>query len=134
MMYADFPYYQDGYCGQVVTDAVAFRTAAARASEYMDNVTFGRLENGVPESFSEPVKKCCCALAETMVMYQLNGTTTAESGAKKSETQRNYSVTYSTPAETLGALLGSNATIQDYLYQIAIQYLGRTGLLYRGCD
>jgi len=29
-VYADFPYYQDFYCGTVFTDAAAFRTAAAR--------------------------------------------------------------------------------------------------------
>ena len=134
-MYADFPYYQDGYCGTEITDAVIFRTAAARASEYMDSVTFGRI---LPDMLHSPlasaIQNCCCALAEAMVTYQLNGTAAAESGTKKSETQHNYSVTYATPVETLGALLGSNATIQDYLYQIALRYLGHTGLLYRGCD
>ena len=47
-VYADFPYYQDFYCGTVFTDAAAFRTAAARASDYIDNVTFGRLSGSVP--------------------------------------------------------------------------------------
>lgn len=135
MIYADFPYYQDGYCGQILTDAVTFRTAAARASEYMDSVTFGRIRPDMLHSPLAPaIQNCCCALAEAMVTYQLNGTAAAESGAKKSETQHSYSVTYATPVETLGALLGSNATIQDYLYQIALRYLGHTGLLYRGCD
>ena len=64
MVYADFPYYQDFYCGTSITDAAAFRTAAARASEYIDNVTFGRLASNIPEPFAEPVKKCACALAE----------------------------------------------------------------------
>ena len=135
MIYADFPCYQDGYCGTTITDAMAFRTAAARASEYMDSVTFGRIRPDMLHSPLAPaIQNCCCALAEAMVTYQLNGTTAAESSAKKSETQHSYSVTYATPVETLGALLGSNATIQDYLYQIAMRYLGHTGLLYRGCD
>lgn len=55
-VYADFPYYQDFYCGTSITDAAAFRTAAARASDYIDNVTFGRLAGSVPEPFAEPVK------------------------------------------------------------------------------
>lgn len=135
MVYADFPYYQDNYCGTVIPDAVPFRTAAARASEYMDSVTFGRIRPDMLHSPLAPaIQNCCCALAEAMVTYQLNGTAAAESGVKKSEIQHNYSVTYATPVETLGALLGSNATIQDYLYQIAMRYLGHTGLLYRGCD
>ena len=63
-VYADFPYYQDFYCGTVFTDAAVFRTAAARASDYIDNVTFGRITGSVPEPFAEQVKKCACALAE----------------------------------------------------------------------
>lgn len=55
-VYADFPYYQDFYCGTVFTDAAVFRTAAARASDYIDNVTFGRLAGSVPEPLAEPVK------------------------------------------------------------------------------
>lgn len=133
MIYADFPYYQDGYCGTAITDAVTFRTAAARASEYMDSITFGRIRPDMLHSPLAPaIQNCCCALAEAMVTYQLHGTASGESGTKKSETQHNYSVTYTTPVETLGSLLGSNATIQDYLYQIAMRYLGHTGLLYRG--
>lgn len=133
MVYADFPYYQDGYCGTEITDAVIFRTAAARASEYMDGVTFGRIRPDMLHSpLASAIQNCCCALAEAMVTYQLNGTAAAESGVKKSETQHNYSVTYATSVETLGTLLGSNATIQDYLRNITMQYLGCTGLLYRG--
>ena len=130
-VYADFPYYQDFYCGTAFTDAVAFRTAAARASDYIDNVTFGRLVDGVPKQFTEPVKKCTCALAEVFELQRQVYASTDGSGAKKSETQYHYSVTYSTPTETLTALL-SGKSVADYLYSICLRYLGRTGLMYRG--
>ena len=132
-VYADFPYYQDFYCGTVFTDAAAFRTAAARASDYIDDVTFGRLASNIPEPFAEPVKKCACALAEVFELQRQVYASTDGSGVKKSETQHNYSVTYSTPAETLTALL-SGKSVSDYLYSICLRYLGRTGLMYRGCD
>lgn len=132
-VYADFPYYQDFYCGTSITDAAAFRTAAARASEYIDNVTFGRLASSVPESFTESVKKCACALAEVFELQRQAVVSTNGNSAKKSETQYHYSVTYSTPAETLTALL-SGKSVSDYLYSICLRYLGRTGLMYRGCD
>ena len=132
-MYADFTDYKDCYYGQQIADAEVFRTAAARASEYMDSVTFGRLESGVPEAFAEPVKKCCCALAEAFYLQQQAYTcaSTDGTGAKKSETQHNYSVTYSTPAETLASLLNGKS-FSEYLYSLCLRYLGRTGLLYRG--
>ena len=133
-VYADFPYYQDFYCGTVFTDAAAFRTAAARASDYIDNVTFWRLTVGsMPEQFAEPVKKCACALAEVFELQRQVYASTDGNGAKKSETQYHYSVTYSTPTETLTALLGGKS-VSDYLYSICLRYLGRTGLMYRGCD
>ena len=84
-VYADFPYYQDFYCGTVFTDAAAFRTAAARASDYIDNVTFGRLAGSVPEPFAEPVKKCACALAEVFELQRQVYASTDSNGAKKSE-------------------------------------------------
>lgn len=130
-VYADFPYYQDFYCGTSITDAAAFRTAAARASDYIDNVTFGRLASNIPEPFAEPVKKCACALAEVFELQRQAVVSTNGNSAKKSETQHNYSVTYSTPTETLTALL-SGKSVSDYLYSICLRYLGHTGLLYRG--
>lgn len=69
MIYADFPYYQDFYCGTSITDAAAFRTAAARASEYIDSITFGRLRNGIPDAYTEQVKNCCCALSEAWALF-----------------------------------------------------------------
>ena len=134
MVYADYPYYQDFYCGTVFTDAAVFRTAAARASDYIDNVTFGRLAgSSMPEQFAEPIKKCACALAEVFELQRQVVVSTNGNSAKKSETQHNYSVTYSTPAETLTALL-SGKSVSDYLYSICLRYLGHTGFLYRGCD
>lgn len=136
MVYADFPYYQDFFYGTAVTDAEIFRTAAARASDYLDSVTFGRLENGIPEAFVKQVKDCCCAIAEAFVIYQLYGSGFSGAGnsnqPKTSETQHNYSVSYATPADTLTALLGSDSSFSDYVKSLAMRYLGRTGLLYRG--
>lgn len=137
MIYADFPYYQDFYCGTSVTDAAAFRTAAARASEYMDSVTFGRLVGSVPEQFEEQVKNCCCALAEAWAMFLdvKSGMLAGGKGAKTAETIGKYSVSYSTPTDVIAALLdGSTSGLQNYMHRICMQYLGHTGLLYRGCD
>lgn len=139
MIYADFPYYQDFYCGTSITDAAAFRTAAARASEYLDSITFGRLQSGIPAACTEQVKNCCCALAEAWALFldAKNGILAGGKGAKTAETIGKYSVSYSysMPADVIAALLdGNTAGLQSYRYRICMQYLGRTGLLYRGCN
>lgn len=137
MIYADFPYYQDFYCGTSITDAEAFRTAAARTSEYIDSITFGRLQNGIPETYTEQVKNCCCALSEAWALFldAKNGILAGNKGKKAAETVSKYSVSYRAPSDVAAALLGGNtAGLQSYLYRICVQYLGHTGLLYRGCD
>ena len=137
MIYADFPYYQDFYCGTSITDAAAFRTAAARASEYLDSITFGRLQNGIPDAYTEQVKNCCCALSEAWALFldAKSGMLAGSNGSKTAETIGKYSVSYKAPADVAAAILdGNTAGLQSYLYRIYEQYLGRTGRLCRGCN
>ena len=136
MAYADFPYYQDFFIGTMITDTGMFRQLSERASDYLDMITFGRLCENFPVEYETLVKKCCCAIAEAIYLFlrdYLNS-----DGAEKHKTQETigaYSVSYASISDTVSALLnGENSGLQDYLYSIAMRYLGRTGLLYRGVD
>ena len=136
MAYADFPYYQDFFIGTAITDTGMFRQLSERASDYLDMITFGKLCLKIPDEYETLVKKCCCAIAEAIYLFlqdYLNS-----DGAGKSKTQETigaYSVSYASISDTVSALLnGENSGLQDYLYNIAMRYLGRTGLLYRGVD
>ena len=137
MPYADHTYYTQSYRGQRIKEEEIFLMYAERASEYIDMVTFDRLSGGVPEEFSEKVRKCCCAIAEALADYvDYSGSTPTGSGksGKASETIGKYSVSYTTAAHTISGLLyGTSAGLQDYLWSICIRYLGSTGLMYRGC-
>lgn len=134
MAYVDFAYYQQSFIGTEITDESTFRQAAERASDYLDAATFGRLENGIPPESESKVKRCCCALAEAFAAFGgLGDTAQNGSGTVKSESNGAYSVTYEVSAERLSALMnGESAGLQNYLQRICGQYLGRTGLLYRG--
>lgn len=140
MTYADFAYYTDSYCGNQIRDATAFLFPSARASEYMDFVTFRRLADGIPEKYEDEVKTCCCALADAIYQYQVCTSVNVDGDGndgrpKKSESNSKYSVTYETSSETLSSLMnGGTSGLQDYLKSICMRYLGYTGLLYRGCD
>lgn len=140
MAYVNFPYYQDFYLGNLIRDPTDFGRAAARASEYLDMVTFGRLPDGIPDGLDARVKKCCCALAEAVYTYQAYGTGktnpdgSTSARTKTSESSGAYSVSYASPAESISALLsGDTSGLQDYLKSVCVRYLGTTGLLYRGC-
>lgn len=137
MAYADFPYYQDFYLGNLIRDPTDFGRAAERASEYLDMVTFGRLLDGIPSELTARIKKCCCAVAEAIYHYQAYGAGSTDSGGiglKISESIGAYSVSYASPTESISAFLsGDTSGLQDYLKSICMRYLGTTGLLYRGC-
>lgn len=140
MAYTDFPYYQESFLGNLIRDPTEFSRAAARASEYMDMVTFGRLLEGISEAYTDRTQSCCCALAEAIYTYQAYGTGKTNpdgtsTGAKVSESISKYSVSYASPTESISALLdGGTSGLQNYLKSICMRYLGATGLLYRGCD
>lgn len=133
MPYADFEEYQIIYTGTLFTSKDIFLPFAKRASEYMDAVTFDRLEKGVPEEFSAKVKKCCCALAENLFYYdaKLKPDAAVSGGNTASETIGKYSITYRNALDSLSALTGGRS-FEEYQYDTALMYLGNTGLMFRG--
>ena len=136
MAHATFEAYRTIYAGTLFTDENQLLPFAERASDYMDAVTFGRLTAPNIDTIYGDVQrliiKCCCALAENLYYYdaKLHPEAAASGGAKQSESIGKYSVTYANPLDSLSTLTGS--TFADYQYRTALQYLGRTGLMYRG--
>ena len=130
MIYVDFPYYQDFYCGTSITDAAAFRTAAARASEYIDSITFGRLQNGIQDAYTEQVKNCCCALSEAWVLFldAKNGILAGGKGAKTAETISKYSgqLQYTSRRDS-----GSSGRQHGRLAKLSIPHLHAVSRTYR---
>lgn len=136
MSYADYAYYSESYGGTLIPEE-QFGFCAARASEYIDQQTFDRLVNGVPEELTSKVSSCCCELAENL--YRFSAVTSDggnSSGADiSSEKIGQYSVTYRTGTETISSLLsGTDSGLNDLLYSVANRHLGSTGMLYKGVD
>ena len=107
-MYADYEFYKTEYYGGVIPED-SFPKFAELASDHLDIITFGRLENGLPtdEKAAKRVKKAVCAVAEAL--YYINqvraagmegvGNTVSASGQVtgktiKSKTAGQESVTY----------------------------------------
>lgn len=111
MIYADYSYYVGEYYGSAVPEQ-DFPRAAKRASAYIDYVTSNRISDA-----TDNVKDACCALCEIYYQDEQDG------GALASETKGEWSVTY---AEA------SRESLQDKACRIVRQYLGGTGLLFRG--
>lgn len=115
MIYADYDYYKEEFCGKLIPQD-NFPYFAARASEYIDWQTFGRLESGIPEEYDAKVRNCCCALAETEYSF-------SQKADISSEKNGSYSVTYQAKSS-----VDHNAEKN----RIIARYLGNTGLIYKG--
>lgn len=132
MAYATYEEYRTVYAGTLFTSEEQFLPCSERASDYMDAVTFDRL-SGIQynSDVQRKILKCCCAIAENLRYYDMKmQPDAAVSGNMQSEHSGAYSVTYANPLDSLSTLSGS--TFEQYQYQTALQYLGMTGLMYRG--
>lgn len=115
--YADYAYYTDTYKGAVI-DTASFDLYARRATQIINQHTFGRVQEG---NIPEEVKMCCCELAEALFKADKEDTK-----GIASEKVGEYSVSYVSP-EAKEKLLGY------FVRSIIYNWLSMTGLLYRGC-
>lgn len=114
MIYADFSYYKDTYCGEMAEGD--FKRLSRSASAYLDSVTLDRIAAVTDEKIMEKVKEACCAVADAILLN--------ENGVVSQESNDGVSVTYTT----------EGSTDEQRLYRAAVLYLGSTGLLYRGVE
>lgn len=115
-IYADFLYYIEQYCGNMIKDQQSFNKVAREASLFIDQHTLGRIKEPVDE-----VRLATCAISE--VIYDEYKQRTE--GQIISETVGPHSVSYAKKVKTT----------EEYTREkmkLLRMYLANTGLLYRG--
>jgi len=120
MSYADYGFYTSEYFGNVIPDSNSFARAAARATAYIDAITFGR----VTSPADERVKKAECAVADLFYRRELSDAAT-QNGAITGQSAGSYSVNYAAQTDAQSAFSRG-------LRSAAELYLCNTDLLYRG--
>lgn len=127
MIYADYAYYTDTFCGDLIQTEDDFKKYAVRACRYIDRITMRRAENyNILHPENTALKDACCAAAEQYLMIANVRAAAAEAGGEiASESVGSHSVSYRSGAEQEEAL-------KLELRQIVDSYLAGTGLLYRG--
>ena len=134
MIYADFDYYANEYFGRTIQET-EFPRMALRASQYIDYITMGKARDSM-----EPVKMCCCALAEqfqaietAQELAQKSLSAGAADGAEvQSETVGSWSRSYRSGGDSAQSAALAAEAGRSVLLDTARQYLANTGLLYRG--
>ena len=118
--YADYDFYTDKYLGRIIPNENDFAYYALRASEIIDNKTFGRINEITPA-----VKMACCAAADEL--YSDASARAKAAGGISSESVDGYSVSY----RAYDAKSGAES--KKRVYDAVKRYLANTGLMFRGC-
>ena len=112
---ADYQFYTEVFHGKMARED--FDRLAVYASAYLEELTMGRITDGLPEDTALRVKKAQCAVTEVYLLQEQGGGVAAESND-------GVSVTYVSGSAVKGE--------GQRLYEAAALFLGPTGLLYRG--
>lgn len=88
-IFANYDYYKTVCVGDLSEEE--FSRIAAKASAYIDKITFGRASEHADD---ERVKRCCCELCDTLTAAVSSGQ------IKQSESAGSWSVTYANSENT----------------------------------
>ncbi len=116
MIYADYAFYTNEYCGKMCESD--FLRLRRKASAYLDRVTQFRLAQVAEDAIPVCVRHACCAICDEYLL-------TEQGGEVASVTNDGYAVAYV-------AGISKSKTPDQRLYQAASLYLSGTDLLFRG--
>ncbi|MBW7573912.1 head-tail connector protein [Caproiciproducens faecalis] len=119
--YADYAYYSDIYGGISISQD-AFAALARRASLFIDQITYNRLNTGW--AVTDAVKNATCAVAEVLEQYKTSEAQEVTVAVFKSESVGGWSGTYQ-DTDII------RATIESAMENAARPYLIYTGLMDR---
>jgi hypothetical protein len=117
-VYADYAYYTGTYLGTVIAES-DFPQLALRASQVIDNLTFGRAITDTDNT--DAIKMAMCAVAEELQTQRQNGDTDGIA----SESQGQYSVSFLATSRR-------SRSNESKLRAAASLYLQNTGLMFAG--
>ena len=125
-MYCDYIYYRNEYYGNLIAEA-DFPRLATRASDFIDRITYDRLQNKEwPERTMVKVKKAVCALADKMSEIETANDVIRQNVGIASVSSGSESISYRSGNEI------SQAEQEKSFSVLVCGYLSGTGLLYAG--
>ena len=124
-MIANYEFYRETYYGDQLT-AENFPKYASRADAYLDELTMGKYADDCPNPKQiEAVKKAECAIADLCLNLEQAELQSDAAWKVQGEKVGNHTVTYRNNAEI-------TAETEKQIKKIAVRYLARYGLLYKG--
>ena len=133
MGYTTFEFYECKYYGDSIKESL-FPKWEDRASDKLNQLTYGNINDAARKEYDECIQKATCALAD--LLYQIDYKTTHASDEKggnvKSLSSGGRSISFGTNETLIDKVLGDKGAQNRLCNDIVHDYLSGTGLLYAG--
>lgn len=133
MGYTTYDFYTEKYYGDSIKESL-FPKWEDRASDKLNQLTYGNITEDAKEEYGERIQKATCALAD--LLYQIDYKTThandAKTGNIKSMSSGGRSISFGSNETLVDKVLGNKAAQNRLCYDTVCEYLSGTGLLYAG--
>lgn len=134
MSYTTFDFYKNTYFGSSIAEK-DFPRVSERASEYVDHLTFNRIDEENLQKYTVQIQKLCCSIADFLNdidIYNVSISNNDDNRILSSKTVGSISVTYASKVSYVESYITDNSKIDIHIYELASRYLADTGLL-NGC-
>lgn len=133
MGYTTFEFYESKYYGDSIEESL-FPKWESRASDKLNQLTYGHINEDTLKEFDERIQKATCVLAD--LLYQIDFKTSHASDEKggnvKSMSSGGRSISFGTNETLVDKVLNDKGAQNRLCYDTVCEYLSGTGVLYAG--
>ena len=133
MKYTTYDFYKEKYYGDSIEESL-FPKWESRATDRLDELTYGNITADALEEYSEKIQKATCALADLLykIDYKTNHANDTNGGNVKSMSSGGQSISFGSNETLIDKVLNDKVAQNRLCYDTVCEYLSGTGLLYAG--
>ena len=133
MGYTTYDFYQNKYYGDSIEESL-FPKWESRASDKLNQLTYGHINEDTLKEFDEHIQKATCALADLLyqIDFKTNHASDEKGGNVKSMSSGGRSISFGTNETLVDKVLNDKGAQNRLCYDTVCEYLSGTGVLYAG--
>ena len=133
MGYTTYDFYQNKYYGDSIEESL-FPKWESRASDKLNQLTYGHINEDTLKEFDERIQKATCALADLLyhIDFKTNHASDEKGGNVKSMSSGGRSISFGTNETLVDKVLNDKGAQNRLCYDTVCEYLSGTGVLYAG--
>lgn len=133
MGYTTYDFYQNKYYGDSIEESL-FPKWESRASDKLNRLTYGHINEDTLKEFDERIQKATCALADLLyqIDFKTNHASDEKGGNVKSMSSGGRSISFGTNETLVDKVLNDKGAQNRLCYDTVCEYLSGTGVLYAG--